>query len=70
MTRNNDWKTKTYLIGTFVGAAIGFGTAYLFARSAEERGDGAAPRISTADAIKSAVGVIGIMRGIAALGDK
>ena len=70
MTRNNDWKTKTYIIGTVVGAAIGFGTAYLFARSAEERGDGSPPRISTGDAIKSAVGVIGIMRGIAALGDK
>ena len=69
MTTNENWKTKTYIIGAVVGAAVGLGTAYLFARSAEERGSGP-PRISTADAIKSAVGVIGIMRGIAALGDK
>lgn len=70
MTTNENWKTKTYIIGAVVGAAVGFGTAYLFARSAEERGNGKPPQISTADVIKSAVGVIGIMRGIAALGDK
>lgn len=70
MTSNESWKMKTYVIGTIVGAAVGLGTAYLFARSAEEKGGGSPPRISTADAIKSAVGVIGIMRGIAALGDK
>lgn len=69
MTRNENWKTKTYVVGAVVGAAVGFGTAYLLARSAEERGGGP-PRITTADAVKSAVGVIGIMRGIAALGDK
>ena len=70
MMTNENWKTKTYIVGTVVGAAIGFGTAYLFARSAEETGRGNPPKISTADAIKSAVGVIGLMRGIAALGDK
>ena len=70
MSSDNNWKTKLYITGAIVGALVGFGTAYLMARTAEEGRQGRPPSISTADAIKSAIGVVGVMRGIAALGDK
>ena len=64
----DNWKTQTLIAGAIVGALIGAGTAYLLARTAEESGGGP-PQITTGDAIKSAIGVIGLMRGIASLGD-
>jgi hypothetical protein len=64
----NSWKVRVLVIGTMVGALIGFGTAYLLSRTAEESG-GEPPEISTTDAIKASIGVIGLMRGIASLGE-
>ena len=65
---NNSWKTKTYIIGAIAGALIGLGTAFLLVRSSDER-TGGPPEVSTMDALKVGVGVIGLMRGIASLGD-
>ena len=65
---NANWKTKTYVIGAVTGALIGLFTAFLLARSSEERGGGP-PRVTTGDALKVGVGIIGLVRGIAALGD-
>ncbi len=64
----NNWKTKTYIIGGVVGALIGLGTAFLLARSSDERGGGP-PKVTTGDFLKVGVGIIGLVRGIAALGD-
>ena len=69
MSTMDNWKTKTLITGAIVGALVGAGTAYLMARTAEESGGGP-PQISTGDAIKSALGIVGLMRGIAALGDR
>lgn len=69
MSTTDSWKNKTLLVGALVGALVGLGTAYLLARTAEESGGGP-PEITTGDAIKTAIGVVGIMRGIAALGDR
>lgn len=63
----NNWKPKFILAGTAVGAVVGLATAYLLARTAEENRSGP-PQISTADALKVGVSVIGVVRGIAALG--
>jgi hypothetical protein len=65
---NNNWKTKTLILGAAVGAIIGLGTGYLLTRTADETG-GQPPKITTGDAFKIALGVIGIVRGIASLGD-
>ena len=65
---NDNWKTKTYIIGAVAGALIGLGTAFLMTRSADERGGGP-PEVSTGDVLKVGVGIIGLVRGIAALGD-
>lgn len=64
----NNWKTKTYIIGGVVGALIGLGAAFLLARSSDER-DGGPPEVSTGDFLKVGVAVIGLVRGIASLGD-
>ena len=65
---NNSWKTKTYIIGAVAGALLGLGTAFLLARSSDER-SGGPPEVTTMDALKVGVAVIGLVRGIASLGN-
>jgi hypothetical protein len=67
-TTVNSWKTKFLLGGVLIGALSGLAAAYLLTRTADERGSGP-PSISTGDAIKAVLGVVGVVRGIAALGD-
>ncbi len=68
MELNNSWKTKTYIIGAVAGALLGLGTAFLLARSSDER-SGGPPEVTTLDALKVGVAVIGLVRGIASLGN-
>jgi hypothetical protein len=67
-TPNPSWKTKILLTGTIFGALVGAGTAYLLARSAESN-RGGPPEISTKDLLSTGIAIIGVIRGIAALGD-
>ena len=66
---DEQWKTRTLILGALVGAILGVGTAYLLNRTAEESGGGP-PQITTGDAVKAAIGIVGVMRGIASLGDR
>ena len=66
---NNNWKMKTLILGTLIGALVGLGTGYLLTRTADETG-GNPPKITTGDAIKASIGIIGVVRGIVALGDR
>jgi hypothetical protein len=65
----NNWKTKVLIVSTVVGAMTGLLTGFLLSRTAEESGD-SPPEINTLDAIKVVLGVIGVVRGIAALGNR
>lgn len=65
---NNNWKTKVIIGSTVVGAASGLIAGLLLSRTAEERGDGP-PNIKTGDALRLVVGIIALVRGIAALGN-
>jgi hypothetical protein len=65
---SNNWKVKILVAGAVSGALIGLGTSYLLTRAAEEAG-GTPPKIKTTDGIRIAIGVIGLVRGIIALGD-
>jgi hypothetical protein len=65
---NNNWKTKIIIGSTIVGAASGLMAGLLLSRTAEERGDGP-PKVKTGDALRLAIGIIGLVRGIAALGN-
>jgi hypothetical protein len=67
-TSHSNWKTNLLLVGTIGGALIGAGTAYLLARAAESN-KGGPPEISTKDLLSTGIAVIGVIRGIAALGD-
>ena len=67
-TPNPNWKTNLLLVGALGGALIGAGTAYLLARSAESN-RGGPPEISTKDLLSTGIAIIGVIRGIASLGD-
>ncbi|RMD51030.1 MAG: hypothetical protein D6835_03745 [Candidatus Thermofonsia bacterium] len=67
-TQASNWKTKILLAGTIAGALIGLGTAYLMVRTAEENNTNGLPAITTKDALKVGVSIIGVARGIADLG--
>lgn len=63
----NNWKTKLIVGSVLLGAVAGLGTAYLMIRTAEEY-DGNPPEIKTTDAVRVVVNVIGLVRGVAAIG--
>ena len=65
---NPNWKTNLLIAGAIGGAIIGAGTAYLLARSAESN-QGGPPEISTKDLLTTGIAIIGVIRGIASLGD-
>ncbi len=65
----DSWKIKTLIVGGLVGALLGLGAAFLFTRSAETSDEDGLPKISTGEALGVVVSIIGIVRGIAALGD-
>jgi len=65
---HENWKVKMLIIGALAGAVVGLGTAYLMARTSEEN-RGGPPEIKTTDALRIGINAIGLIRGIAALGD-
>lgn len=64
----DNWKVKTLVLGTAFGALLGLASAYLLTRTAEESG-GKPPQVSTGDVIKTTIAVIGLIRGVASLGE-
>lgn len=69
MDRSAGWETRTMLVGTAVGAALGLVAGWLLVRTARETHNNA-PHISTADAIKLSITAIGLVRAVAGLGDR
>jgi hypothetical protein len=69
MEKTENWQTKVLFTGGIVGAVIGVATSWLLIRTARET-RGGPPSISTGDAIKVGVTTIGLVRAIAALGNK
>jgi hypothetical protein len=65
---DNSWKTKVLIVSTVIGAVSGLAAGYLLSKTAEQKQNGP-PKIHTTDALKLTVGVLGLVRGIAALGD-
>lgn len=59
-----EWKTKTYIGGTLVGALLGGLSAYLYARAAEEEEitSGEKPQIKTTQLLSLALAVLGLIR--------
>jgi len=64
-----NWKTSAYLIGSLIGALLGFLSAHFYARSAEENNRGQPPKpISTADLFRLSLAAIALLRQISDLG--
>lgn len=63
-----NWKVKLIVGSTVIGAITGLAAGYLLSRNAEENA-GRAPNIQTMDALRLVISVVGVVRGIAALGD-
>jgi len=67
-TTTPNWQTPYLVGGAIIGGLIGILTAYWLVRTSEDK-HGAPPEISTGDVLRSLIGVIGVVRGIASLGD-
>lgn len=65
---SDNWKVRLIVGGTVIGALSGLAAGYLLSRTSEEKA-GSPPKIQTMDALRLAISVIGVVRGIAALGD-
>ena len=75
MLQRNDnrvnWKTQTYVIGVLLGAAMGFLSAYLFAKEAEDNmDDDESPKVPPSALLGLALSVIGVVRQISEVGKK
>lgn len=69
MEKQENWQAKVLITGGIIGAIVGLMTSWLLVRTSREVGGGP-PAITTGDAIKVGVTTIGLVRAIAALGDK
>ena len=67
-TNDDSWKMKSYIIGGMVGATVGFITAVMLVRNSDQKHAGP-PDIEITEVLKISIAAIGLVRGIAALGD-
>lgn len=74
LTQKSDgksWKSQAYVIGAAVGSLVGFLSAYLYARAAEEdaeRKGGRPSRIPTSQLLTLGLAALGLIRQITELG--
>ncbi|HUF37352.1 MAG TPA: hypothetical protein VMN57_02415 [Anaerolineales bacterium] len=67
MESNDNWKSRTILLGLVIGAVAGLGAAYMLVQQAEK--DGRAPEMSPGEGVKLGLLVLGALRQIAQLGE-
>ncbi len=58
-----NWKTKTLLIGTTVGAVTGLVAAVIIMQRAER--NETSPKLTAGDSVKVGMGVLGVLRMLA-----
>lgn len=63
----DNWKTKTLLIGAAVGLLAGLGAAYMLVQRSEK--SGTAPELSAGEGVKLGLLVLGLLRQVSQLGD-
>ena len=64
----NNWKTKTIIIGIAIGAVAGAISAFLMIQKAES--EQTTPKLSPGEGVQVGLGVLGLMRLIAGLGNE
>jgi hypothetical protein len=67
--KDDNWSMRVMVVGGVLGALLGLTTSYLLVRTSREV-HGGPPAITTGDAMKVGITAIGLMRAIAALGDR
>jgi hypothetical protein len=63
----SDWKSKTLLLGTIVGALVGAGAAYLIIQRAERQESDV--HLTAGEGVKLGLLVFGLLRQVAQLGE-
>lgn len=63
---DNNWKTKTMILGTVIGAVAGAVSAFLLIQRAER--ESTTPKLTTGEGIQVGLGVLGLLRLISGLG--
>ncbi len=63
----DNWKTKTLIAGTLVGALVGIGAAYLLIQKADQKDEQV--NVAAGDGLKVGLTVLGLLRQVAQLGE-
>ena len=69
-SRTSDWKLRTTLIGSVLGALAGVAAASLYVRRSEELGKPLSLRTDPGLALSAGVTLLGLLRQIAELGER
>jgi len=69
MDDSRDWERRVVVAGGILGAFVGVVTSMLLIRTSRDAHAGP-PAINTSDAFKVGITAIGLVRSIAALGDR
>lgn len=64
----NNWKTKTMIMGVVIGAVAGAVSAFLMIKRAEEQDS--QPKLSPGEGVQVGLGILGLMRLIAGMGNE
>ena len=62
------WRNQTMIIGAIAGVAAGLIAAYIVIQRSER--ENVLPRMSPGDGVKIGLGVLGVLRLVADLGDR
>ena len=63
--QNLDWRTKAFLVGGVVGAALGLSAAYIYVNSVEK--EGAQPEVQPGEVVGIGLALLAVLRQIASL---
>lgn len=63
-----NWKNKTLAIGAVAGLLLGLAASYIVIQRAER--ENTVPQITAGDGVKVGLGLLGVLRLIADLGDR
>ncbi|HLB64533.1 MAG TPA: hypothetical protein VJJ46_06800 [Anaerolineales bacterium] len=67
METGENWKARTLLVGSLLGAFAGAAAAYLLVRRSETSGE--PPRLGTGESLRLGLLVLGLLRQVSQLGE-